>query len=42
MPDIEGSDCNAIRDNYISVTPLGDDLTRHAAIAAVRAAAGVA
>ncbi len=29
MPDIEGSDCNAVRDGYVSVTPLGDDLTRH-------------
>jgi 5'-nucleotidase len=29
MPDIPGSDCNAIRDRYVSVTPLGDDLTRH-------------
>lgn len=33
MPDIEGSDCNAVRDGYVSVTPLGDDLTRHAAVA---------
>jgi 5'-nucleotidase len=32
MPDLEGSDCNAIRDNLISVTPLGDDLTRHASV----------
>ena len=30
MPDIPGSDCNAVRDRYISVTPLGDDLTRYA------------
>lgn len=29
MPDVPGSDCNAVRDSYISVTPLGDDLTRH-------------
>lgn len=29
MPDILGSDCNAVRDRYVSVTPLGDDLTRH-------------
>ena len=29
MPDVEGSDCNAIRDNFVTVTPLGDDLTRH-------------
>jgi len=33
MPDIEGSDCNAVRDGYVSVTPLGDDLTRHSAVA---------
>lgn len=30
MPDVPGSDCNAIRDRMVSVTPLGDDLTRHA------------
>ena len=29
MPDIAGSDCNAVRDRFVSVTPLGDDLTRH-------------
>ncbi len=29
MPDVPGSDCNAIRDRFVSVTPLGDDLTRH-------------
>lgn len=33
MPDIEGSDCNAIRDNFVSVTPLGDDLTHHGLVA---------
>ncbi len=27
MNDIPGSDCNAVRDNFVSVTPLGDDLT---------------
>ncbi len=27
MPDMEGSDCNGIRDGYVTVTPLGDDLT---------------
>ena len=32
MPDVEGSDCNAIRDNHVSVTPLSDDMTRHAAL----------
>jgi len=38
MPDIEGSDCNAVRDGYVSVTPLGDDLTRHREIESVAAA----
>ncbi len=33
MPDIAGSDCNAIRDGLVSVTPLGDDLTRTSDIA---------
>jgi 5'-nucleotidase len=33
MPDIDGSDCNAVRDGYVSVTPLGDDLTHHRAVA---------
>jgi 5'-nucleotidase len=28
MPDIAGTDCNAIRDGWVSVTPLGNDLTR--------------
>lgn len=32
MPDIDGSDCNAVRDGFVSVTPLGDDLTRHASL----------
>lgn len=32
MPDIEGSDCNGIRDGYVTVTPLGDDMTRHSAL----------
>jgi len=35
MPDIEGSDCNAVRDGYVSVTPLGDDLTRHSKLGRV-------
>ena len=29
MSDLPGSDCNAIRDGYVSITPLGDDLTLH-------------
>lgn len=29
MKDVAGSDCNAVRDNYVSVTPLGDNLTLH-------------
>jgi 5'-nucleotidase len=33
MPDIVGSDCNAIRDGYVSVTPLNDDMTRDSALA---------
>ncbi len=37
MPDIEGSDCNAIRDGYVSITALGDDLTRPAALATISA-----
>lgn len=28
MPDIAGTDCNAVRDGWVSVTPLGNDLTR--------------
>jgi 5'-nucleotidase len=36
MKDIPGSDCNAVRDNFISVTPLGDDLTLHAGMATTR------
>jgi hypothetical protein len=32
MPDIEDSDCNGIRDGFVTVTPLGDDMTRHAAL----------
>lgn len=30
MPDLPGSDCNGIRDGFVTVTPLGDDLTRYA------------
>lgn len=33
MPDVEGSDCNGIRDGFVTVTPLGDDMTRHSALA---------
>lgn len=29
MPDLPGSDCNGVQDGYVTVTPLGDDLTRH-------------
>jgi 5'-nucleotidase len=29
MPPLEGSDCDAVRDGWVSVTPIGDDLTRH-------------
>ena len=32
MPDIEGSDCNAVRDGFVSITALGDDLTRPGAL----------
>ncbi len=32
MPDIEGSDCNAIKERFVSVTPLADDLTRSSAM----------
>lgn len=37
MPDISGSDCNAIRDGFVSVTPLGDDLTRSSEISHIAA-----
>ncbi len=33
MDALPGSDCNALRDGHISVTPLGDDLTLHPRIA---------
>ncbi len=33
MPDLPGSDCNAVREGYISITPVGDDLTNHDALA---------
>ena len=29
MSDLPGSDCNALKDGYVSVTPLGDDLSLH-------------
>ena len=35
MPDIPGSDCNGVRDGYVTVTPLGDDLTRTGSLAAL-------
>ena len=35
MKDVPGSDCNAVRENWISVTPLGDDLTLHEEVALV-------
>jgi 5'-nucleotidase len=35
MQDVDGTDCNAIRDGYISATPLGLDPTAHDAIAAL-------
>ncbi len=41
MPDLPGSDCNAIRDNYVSVTPLADDITGHDAIGPLAVALGV-
>ena len=37
MPDIEGSDCNAIRDGFVSLTPLSDNLTRDSALVPARA-----
>lgn len=37
MPDIAGSDCNAVRDGYVSLTPLSDNLTRDSALAPARA-----
>ena len=40
MPDIAGSDCNAVRDNFVSVTPLGDDLTLHARLPSLADALG--
>jgi len=38
MADIDGSDCNAIRDNFISVTPLANDLTRRDHVATLASA----
>ena len=37
MPDLPGSDCNAVRDGYVSITPIGDDLTCHDELAKLRA-----
>ena len=42
MPDVPGSDCNAIRDQWVSVTPLGDDLTRHGRLGDLAGHLGVA
>jgi 5'-nucleotidase len=41
MPDLPGSDCNAVRDGWVSVTPLADDLTRRGAMAPLAAALAV-
>ncbi len=38
MPDIAGSDCNAVRDGLVSVTPLADDITRYDAMTDIHAA----
>lgn len=35
MPDMPGSDCNAIKDGYVSVTPLACDATSRPAMAAI-------
>ena len=35
MKDLPGSDCNAVRDNWISLTPLGSDLTAHGDVVAI-------
>ncbi len=32
MPDIPGSDCNAVMEGFVSVTPLDDDLTNRPAL----------
>ena len=42
MPDLPGSDCNAVRENFVSITPLADDLTRHDALAPLAAALDLA
>lgn len=42
MPDLPGSDCNAVRDNFVSVTPLADDITGHDRLAPLADALGVA
>lgn len=33
MQDVVGSDCNAVRDGFVSVTPVGIDATAHEALA---------
>lgn len=40
MADIPGSDCNALRDGHVSVTPLGDDLTCRASLVSLADAIG--
>ncbi|MCB9786536.1 MAG: 5'/3'-nucleotidase SurE [Deltaproteobacteria bacterium] len=37
MQDVDGTDCNAVRDGYVSVTPLGLDSTAFDSIAALGA-----
>ena len=40
MADVPGSDCNALADGQVSVTPLGDDLCLHDRLADLQAALG--
>ncbi len=40
--DLEGSDCNAIRDGFVSVTPLKTDWTDHAALKRLAWVSGLA
>ena len=40
MADVPGSDCNALADGQISVTPLGDDLCLHDRLVPLQAALG--
>lgn len=41
MPDVPGSDCNAILANYVSVTPLDDDLTDRQALNSIAEGLGL-